>query len=107
MHMKEFKLKSETVIEVNSLQEALAVDTEMKDVNIIILDNVTTKGKWKEPQEQSHIPKEIANASENFGKIIMRVGLGYHYLYDTIDKSWVKPLDTSTKQVINKYIAEK
>lgn len=102
--MKEVKINCETVIEVESLQEALTIDTEMKDINIIIINNVSTKGNWKEAQEQNHIPKEIAEAPENHGKIIIRVGLGYHFLYDTLDKSWVKPIDTNTTKVLSKYL---
>ncbi len=107
IQMREYKKNSETIIEVDSLDEALNIDTEMKDVNIIIVNNVSTQGNWKEAHEQNHIPKEISENPQNFGKIIIRVGLGYHYFYDTLDKSWVKPVDTDTRSVIKKYLKEK
>ena len=132
--MKEYKANSETIIEADSIEEALSIDTEMKDVNIILVSNVSTQGNWKDEKEQNHIPKEISEDPKNFaylfgnwkdekeqnhipkeksedpknfGKIIIRVGLGYHYLYDTLDKSWVKPVDTDTQSVIKKYLKEK
>ena len=105
--MKEYKANSETIIEADSIEEALSIDTEMKDVNIILVSNVSTQGNWKDKKEQNHIPKEISENPKNFGKIIIRVGLGYHYLYDTLDKSWVKPVDTDTQSVIKKYLKEK
>ena len=105
--MKEYKANSETIIEADSIEEALSIDTEMKDVNIILVSNVSTQGNWKGEKEQNHIPKEISEDPKNFGKIIIRVGLGYHYLYDTLDKSWVKPVDTNTQSVIKKYLKEK
>lgn len=105
--MKEFKKDYETIIEVDSLKEAMTIDTEMKDVNIIIVSNVLTQGNWKSEQGQSHIPKEISEDPINSGKIIIRVGLGYHYLFNTLDKSWVKPVDTNTNSVIKKYLKEK
>lgn len=105
--MREVKKDSETIIEVDSLQEALTIDTEMKDVNLIVINNVTTQGNWKCAQEQNHIPKKISEDPKNFGKIIIRVGLGYHYFYNTLDKNWVKPVNTDTSSVIKKYLKEK
>ena len=96
--MKEYKANSETIIEADSIEEALSIDTEMKDVNIILVSNVSTQGNWKDEKEQNHIPKEISEDPKNFGKIIIRVGLGYHYLYDTLDKSWVNQ-STQTPKV--------
>jgi hypothetical protein len=105
--MTESRINSETVIEVESLKEALTVDTEMKDINILIINNVTTKGNWRQGQELNHIPDIIKKNPKNYGRIIIRVGLGYHYLYDTLNKSWVKPVDTNTREIINKYLTEK
>ena len=105
--MKEFRVNTETVIEAENLEEALTIDTEMKDVNILIINNAAKKGNWKSGQEQNHSPETIKNAPENYGKIIIRVGLGYHYLYDTLDASWVKPVDTNTREMIKKYLSGK
>jgi hypothetical protein len=105
--MQEKKIFGENVVEVSSLHEALSLDTEEKDINLIIIENVSTQGNWKPAQEQNHIPKAIAQDHENYGKIIVRVGLGYHYLYDTLDGSWIKAVDTDTTSIIKKYLAEK
>ena len=105
--MQEKRIYNENIVEVDSLKEAMNLDTEAKDINIIIINNVNTKGNWKPQQEQNHIPKAIAQDHENYGKIIVRVGLGYHYLYDTLDGSWIKAVDTDTTSIIKKYLAEK
>lgn len=105
--MQEKRIYNENIVEVDSLKEAMSLDTEEKDINIIIINNVSTKGNWKPQQRQNHIPKAIAEDPKNYGKIIIRVGLGYHYLYDTLDKCWVKPLDTDTTSILEKYLINK
>ena len=105
--MQEKRIYNENIVEVDSLKEAMNLDTEAKDINIIIINNVNTKGNWKPQQKQNHIPEAITNDPNNYGKIIIRVGLGYHYLYDTLDKCLVKPLDTDTTSILKKYLINK
>ena len=51
--MQEKRIYDENIVEVDSLKEAMSLDTEEKDINIIIINNVSTKGNWKPQQRQN------------------------------------------------------